>query len=138
MAEALGKPFFLLALGEENDPATLTGTKPDSSRYKIGQIAQFLIEGQKSDPLILLDEIDKTSTSLHKVLIHLLDSEQNQNIHDHCLETELDFSKVTFIVTANDKSKIPKELRDRMGEIIELTELTREQKKQIANNFLRK
>jgi ATP-dependent Lon protease len=138
MAQALGKPFFLLALGGETKTSTLVGTTPDSSRYKIGQIANFLIEGEKSDPLILLDEIDKTSTSLHNILNHLLDSEQNQNIQDHCLGAGLDFSKITFVITANDKSKIPKELRDRMKKIVELTELTREQKKQIASNFLQK
>ena len=136
MAEVLGKPFFTLALGGENDPSILVGSKPESSRYRIGQISKFLIEGKKSDPLILLDEIDKASISLHKTLTHFLDSEQNQNIHDHCLETELDFSKVTFVVAANDKNKILKELGDRMEKIVELTEFTREQKKQIASNFL--
>jgi len=68
MAEVLGKPFFTLALGGENDPSILVGSKPESSRYRIGKISKFLIEGKKSDPLILLDEIDKASTSLHREL----------------------------------------------------------------------
>ncbi|CAG8838790.1 11050_t:CDS:1, partial [Gigaspora margarita] len=75
-------------------------------RYKIGQIAKYLIKEKKSDPLILLDEIDKTSSSLHNVLLHVLDPEQNKNIYDYCLETELDFFQIIFVTTANDKNKI--------------------------------
>ncbi|CAG8844086.1 8558_t:CDS:1, partial [Gigaspora margarita] len=69
---------------------------------------KYLIEGKKSDPLILLDKIDKTLSSLHNVLLHVLNPEQNKNIYDHCLETELDFSQITFVTTANDKNKIPR------------------------------
>jgi ATP-dependent Lon protease len=102
MAQVLGKPFFILPLGGESDSSTLLGSKPESSRYKIGQISKFLIEGKKADPLILLDEIYKTSTTLHNNLIHLLDPEQNQTIHERCLETELDFSKITLAIVNND------------------------------------
>ncbi|CAJ0869022.1 11252_t:CDS:2 [Entrophospora sp. SA101] len=118
-----------------------TPLSPQEAKEKLEQQAGFGEQKKKkSDPLILLDEIDKTPTSLHNALIHLLDPEQNQNIYDHCLEAELDFSKVIFVVTANEKSKIPKELCDRMEAIVELAELTREQKKQIAvkdNNLYR-
>src|SRR6185369_14936413 len=129
LAEALGKPFFLLALGGESNPSTLTGSKPESSRAEIGKIAKYLIQGEKSDPFVLLDEIDKTS--LHDTLNPFLDPAQNQNIHEHCLGIELDFSKITFAATANDPKKIPDCLRSRMI-IIELKEYTSEQKKEIA------
>ncbi|CAH1767968.1 1079_t:CDS:2, partial [Entrophospora sp. SA101] len=135
LAEALGKPFFLLALGGESKPSTLTGSTTESNRAEIGKIAKYLIQGEKSDPFILLDEIDKTS--LHDTLNPFLDPAQNQNIHEHCLEIELDFSKITFAATANDPKKIPDYLRSRMI-IIELKEYTSEQKKEIAFNTLQK
>ncbi|CAJ0637807.1 2571_t:CDS:2 [Entrophospora sp. SA101] len=121
---------------EQNFPIfCFVGSTTESNRAEIGKIAKYLIQGEKSDPFILLDEIDKTS--LHDTLNPFLDPAQNQNIHEHCLEIELDFSKITFAATANDPKKIPDYLRSRMI-IIELKEYTSEQKKEIAFNTLQK
>ena len=129
LAQALGKPFFILPLGGEKKSATFLGTNPESPRSELGKIAQFLIQGQVADPLILLDEIDKSY--LPEILSSLLDPEQNSQIFEQCLGVDLDFSQIYWVATANELEKIPFYLLSRLI-IIELKEYDFEEKKAIA------
>ena len=133
LAQALNKPFLSLALGGESKSSILLGTSPEAPRSEEGKIVKFLAETKRNDPVILLDEIDKTF--LHESLIHILDPTQNQNIYDRCLDLELDFSKIIFIATANELKKVPISLRSRMT-VIELKKYSQEEKKQIARNII--
>ena len=83
----------------------------------------------------MLDEIDKTKPFIHDFLIKILDPEQNQEVLDYYLDVKIDFSQVTFVVTANDQDKIPVYLRSRMT-IIELSEYSGEQKREVANKIV--
>jgi ATP-dependent Lon protease len=103
----------------------------------MGQLAKALVETKTPDPVILLDEIDKTSSSLKNCLVKVLDPIQNQEILDHFLEAKLDFSQVTFIVTANDLKKIPDSLSDRML-VVELPGYTADKKREITNKIIQK
>ena len=118
LAQALKKKFFSIALGGLSDASVLVGTSENSSGTEIGQLAKSLAETKARDPLILIDEIDKAGssfkTSIHDCLVNVLDPVQNQEILDHYLDVKLDFSQVTFIVTANDPKKIPDYLLSRM------------------------
>jgi ATP-dependent Lon protease len=142
LAQSLQKKYFLIALGGLTDVSVLTGKSENSSGSEAGQLAKALIETKTCDPVILLDEIDKlgvfSQNSLYNCLLNVLDEEQNQEILDYYLDVKLDFSRVTFIITANDFSKIPKPLRSRIGEIIKIPPYTIEQKKEIAQKFIQK
>jgi ATP-dependent Lon protease len=135
LSQALKKKFFSVSLGGVSNSSDLVGASENSSGTEIGQLTKSLIESKASDPVILLDEIDKTKPLIHSLLIKILDSKQNQEVLDYYLDTKIDFSQVTFVATANDQDKIPAYLRSRM-KIIELPEYSNEQKKEIANRII--
>lgn len=135
LAQVLKKKFFSMSLGGLSNTSDLMGTSENSSGTEIGQLTKSLIEAKSSDPVILLDEIDKTKPFIHDFLIKILDPEQNQEVLDYYLDVKIDFSQVTFMVTANDQDKIPVYLRSRMT-IIELPEYSGEQKKEVANKIV--
>lgn len=135
LAQVLKKKFFSMSLGGLSNTSDLMGTSENSSGTEIGQLTKSLIEAKSSDPVILLDEIDKTKPFIHDFLIKILDPEQNQEVLDYYLDVKIDFSQVTFMVTANDQDKIPVYLRSRMT-IIELPEYSSEQKKEVANKIV--
>jgi len=117
----------------------LLGASENSSGTEIGQLAKSLVETKKCNPLILLDEIDKTGssfkTAIHDCLVNILDSAQNHEILDYYLDVKLDFSRATFVVTANDLGKIPNSLRSRML-VVELPGYKVEQKKAIVQKLI--
>ncbi|CAH1756740.1 9102_t:CDS:2 [Entrophospora sp. SA101] len=108
LAQALKKEFFAVSLGSVSDNSVLVGANESLSGSEIGQLTKALAETKSHDPLILLDEIDKvgsykTGSAIHGCLNSILDPVQNQEILDHYIDVKLDFSKVTFIITANDR-----------------------------------
>jgi ATP-dependent Lon protease len=141
MSQALNKKLFSIALGGLSDASMLVGTSESSSGTEIGQLTKSLVETKTRDPLLLLDEIDKSGslfkTSIQDCLLSVFDKAQNQEVLDHYLDVKLDFSQVTFIVTANDPKKIPQQLLSRML-VIELPGYNLEQKKEIAKKFIEK
>ncbi|CAG8576698.1 10541_t:CDS:2 [Ambispora gerdemannii] len=141
LARALKKKFFLVALGGASDNSLLVGANESSSGTEMGQLAKALAETKSHNPLILLDEIDKVGSykagsAIHGCLNSVLDSVQNQEVLDHYLDVKLDFSKVTFVVTANDLNKIPDYLFSKTPAIINLSGYNIDQKKEIANKFI--
>ncbi|CAG8550752.1 6111_t:CDS:2 [Gigaspora margarita] len=127
LAQALKKEFFAVSLGGMSDNSLLVGANESSSGTEIGQLAKALTETKTHDPLILLDEIDKVdsyggNSAIHSCLSSVLDPVQNPEILDYYLDVKLDFSKVTFIVTANDLNKIPKYLLSRTPLIVDLNQ----------------
>src|SRR4051794_36327026 len=105
----------------------------------MGQITQALTETKTRDPVILLDEIDKTGSSLKNCLLSFLDPKQNQEILDYYLEVKLDFSQAIFIITANDLKKITDdEPLSRRMLVINLPPYTDKQKREIANLIIQK
>lgn len=141
LAQALKKEFFSISLGVLSDSSNLVGTNESSSGTEVGLLAKALLETKTSNPLILLDEIDKVvsykgSSPIHGCLSNLLDQFYNKEILDHYLDVKLDFSQATFVITANDSKKIPNYLLSRTPFIVELFEYSFEQKQEIANLFL--
>ncbi len=139
IARSMGRKYARIALGGVHDESDVRGHRKTYIGAMPGRIINALIEAQSSDPLILLDEIDKISHDYRgdpsSALLEVLDSEQNVNFRDHYVEIPFDLSKVMFITTANDISVIDPPLRDRM-EIIELSSYTREEKFHIAREHL--
>ena len=135
LARVLKKKFFSISLGGLSNVSDLVGTSENSSGTEIGQLTKSLIESKTPNPVILLDEIDKTKPFIYNFLIKILDPEQNQAVLDHYLDVELDFSRVIFVINANDQDKIPVYLRSRMT-IVELPEYSSEEKKEIANKII--
>src|SRR5215217_24128 len=139
MAQALGKKFFSITLGGLSEISTLIGSETNSLANNVGQLAQALAETKTCDPVILLDEIDKTGPSLKNCLLNVLDTKQNQEVLDYYLEVKLDFSQVIFVVTANDLKKITdNEPLCRRMLVVELPPYTVEQKKEIANRIIQR
>ncbi|MEG7978892.1 MAG: AAA family ATPase [Mollicutes bacterium UO1] len=143
LAQALKKEFFLVSLGGVSDNSLLVGANESSGGAEIGQLTKSLLETKSRDPLILLDEIDKINSyggnsDVHGCLSTFLDPVQNKEVLDYYLDVKLDFSQATFVVTANDSNKLPNYLLSRTTMIVELLGYNVEQKKEIANQFIKK